>query len=79
MTTGIFGDDIGSTVLYGVDCLGNEAGVENCSLSYTGTCSLDHSVGVICQGIVLNAIYNYSVFVHCYYLATNCLFFRYRK
>ena len=52
MTTGIFGDDIESSVVYGVDCAGNETGVGSCSLSFSGTCSLDHNVGVICQGMI---------------------------
>ena len=50
VATGVFGDDIESTVLYDVDCSGNETGLGSCVLSFSGTCSHEHNVGVICQG-----------------------------
>ena len=50
VSSGAFGDDIESAVLYDIDCLGNETGVLNCSLSHSGTCP-EHSAAVICQGM----------------------------
>ena len=49
-SSGAFGDDIGSAVLYSVECSGNETEILSCSLSYSGTCS-QHSGGVICQSL----------------------------
>ena len=46
----MFGDDLESAVVYGVDCAGNETGFLNCTLSLSGTCS-EHSAAVICQGM----------------------------
>ena len=48
LSSGMFGDDIESAVLYSIDCSGNETGVLNCSFSQTGTCG--HSAAVVCQG-----------------------------
>ena len=48
LSSGLFGDDIESAVLYSVDCSGNESEVLNCSFSLTGTCG--HSAAVVCQG-----------------------------
>ena len=50
VSSGAFGDDIESAVLYDIDCLGNETGVLNCPLSHSGTCP-EHSAAVICQGM----------------------------
>ena len=49
MSSGVFGDDIESAVLYSVDCAGDETGILGCSLSESGTCS-EHSASVLCQG-----------------------------
>ena len=49
VSSGVFGDDIDSAVLYSVECVGNETGILNCSVSDSGTCS-DHNAAVICQG-----------------------------
>ena len=52
MTTGVFGDDTGSSVLFSVECSGDETEIMECSLSVAGTC-LDHSSAVVCQGLTL--------------------------
>ena len=49
MSSGAFGDDVGSAVLYSAGCSGIETEILSCSVSYSGTCS-QHSVAVICQG-----------------------------
>ena len=49
MFSGAFGDDVESTVLFSVDCAGNETGILKCSVSHSGTCS-EHSAAIICQG-----------------------------
>ena len=49
VSSGAFGDDVGSAVLYSAGCSGIETGILSCSLSYSGTCS-QHSAAVICQG-----------------------------
>ena len=49
MTSGVFGDDIASTVLNSVTCFGNETELLDCSYSTSGTCS-EHNAAVICQG-----------------------------
>ena len=51
VTTGIFGDDTGSSVLFSVQCTGNETEIMDCAHSMNGseTCS-HHSAAVICQG-----------------------------
>ena len=50
MSSGAFGDEIESAILYDINCFGNETGVLNCSLSHSGTCP-EHSAAVICQGM----------------------------
>ena len=52
MTTGIFGDDTGSSVLFSVQCAGNETEIMDCahSTNRSEICSL-HSAAVVCQGI----------------------------
>ena len=51
VATGIFGDSTGSSVLFSVQCTGNETEIMDCALSMNGseTCS-HHSAAVICQG-----------------------------
>ena len=49
VSSGAFGDDTDSAVLYGVQCSGNETEILNCSFSNSGVCS-GHSGSVICQG-----------------------------
>ena len=64
MSSGVFGDDTASAVLYSVDCLGNETDILNCSLSHSGACS-EHSAAVICQGRKLKFLKNllYNVYL----------------
>ena len=52
MSSGVFGDDIESSVLYEVDCAGNETEILNCLFSTTGFLS-EHSASVICKGLQL--------------------------
>ncbi|CAI8054869.1 Fibrillin-1, partial [Geodia barretti] len=49
VSSGAFGDDVGSAVLYSAGCSGIETEILSCSVSYSGTCS-QHSAAVICQG-----------------------------
>ena len=49
MSSGAFGDDLQSTVLYDVNCAGNETGILSCSVSFSGTCT-EHSAATICHG-----------------------------
>ena len=49
MTSGVFGDDIASTVLNSVTCSGNETELLVCFYSTSATCS-EHNAAVICQG-----------------------------
>ena len=51
VSTGEFGDETASTLVYGVICVGNESGLLNCTYYNTtdpGTCT-EHSAAVICQ------------------------------
>ncbi|CAI8040121.1 Fibrillin-1, partial [Geodia barretti] len=48
-STGVFEDDIESTVLYSVECSGNETELLTCSYSLSGLCT-EHNAAVICQG-----------------------------
>ena len=50
MSTGAFGDDTGSTIVYSVMCTGNEPELLNCSHSTTASATCSHSAAVICQG-----------------------------
>ena len=50
MATGAFGDDTGSSVLFSVQCTGNETEIMDCRPSMSGTCS-HHSAAVVCQGL----------------------------
>ena len=52
MTTGVFGDDTESSVLFSVQCTGNETEIMDCAHSTNGSkiCS-HHSAAVICQGL----------------------------
>ena len=50
MSSGAFGDETESTVLYEVDCFGNETDILSCSLSTFGL-PFEHSASVICQGV----------------------------
>ena len=49
VSTGVFGDDIESTVLFSVNCKGHETELLHCSVSESGVCS-EHSNAIICQG-----------------------------
>ena len=49
MSSGVFGDDTDSSVLFGVDCSGNETEILSCSSSDYGDVA-DHSASVMCQG-----------------------------
>jgi deleted-in-malignant-brain-tumors protein 1 len=49
LSSGAFEDDIGSTVLYSVECSGNETELLTCSYSLSGLCT-EHNAAVICQG-----------------------------
>ena len=51
MATGAFGDDTGSSVLFSVECTGNETEIMDCSFSLNGTYS-HHSSAVVCQGVI---------------------------
>ena len=64
MTTGVLGDDTGSSVLFSVQCAGNETEIMDCthSTNRSETCSL-HSAAVVCQGSSL----------HIVMLRTNCV------
>ena len=59
MATGVFGDDTESSVLFSVQCTGNESEIMDCAHSTNGSkiCS-HHSAAVICQG--LNYLTYYS-------------------
>ena len=51
VSTGEFGDDIVSTLVYSVICVGNESGLLNCTYYETtdpGICT-EHNAAVICQ------------------------------
>ena len=52
VVTGAFGDDTGSSVLFSVQCTGNETEIVNCAHSTNGPeiCS-HHSAAVVCQGV----------------------------
>ena len=52
MATGVFGDDTESSVLFSVQCTGNETEIMDCAHSTNGSniCS-HHSAAVICQGL----------------------------
>ena len=52
MATGVFGDDTESSVLFSVQCTGNETEIMDCAHSTNGleTCS-HHSAAIICQGL----------------------------
>ena len=52
MDTGVFGDDTESSVLFSVQCAGNETEIMDCAHSTNGSniCS-HHSAAVICQGL----------------------------
>lgn len=58
ISSGAFGDDVDSSVLYNVDCFGNETSILNCSSSNQQVYS-EHSAAVICQGIN----HNYECFM----------------
>ena len=49
VSSGVFGDDRDSSVLFGVDCSGNETEILSCSSSDYGDVAY-HSASVICQG-----------------------------
>ena len=53
MATGAFGDDTESSVLFSVQCFGNETEIMDCthSTNESGVCS-SHSAAVVCQGRV---------------------------
>ena len=54
MDTGVFGDDTGSSVLFSVQCSGNETEIFDCGISTnsSGICFY-HSAAIICQGLKL--------------------------
>ena len=52
VSSGVFGDDIESSVLYEVDCSGYETDIFGCYSSISGLHS-EHSASVICQGMHL--------------------------
>ena len=54
MGTGVFGDDTGSSVVFSVQCSGNETEIMDCTLSINGSGPCPHhSAAVICQGLRL--------------------------
>ena len=63
MSSGLFGDDVESAVLYSIHCAGNETGVMNCSFSHSGTCP-QHSAAVVCQGIHAELLYEYDCILY---------------
>ena len=74
MSSGVFGDDIDSAVIYGVDCSGNETSILRCSLSTLGLHS-EHSASVICQSNALcykEKFYNMFIHVGIAVEASNC-------
>ena len=50
VSSGVFGDDIESAVLFSVNCSGRESELSECELSESGVCP-EHSAAVICQGM----------------------------
>ena len=64
MSSGLFGDDVESSILFSVECSGDEGGVLGCFTSQSGTCTHGHSSAVICQGlyccIIVNNCFNHS-------------------
>ena len=63
MSSGVFGDDIESSLLYGVDCFGNETDILSCSLSTIGV-TAQHSASVICQSMQLCVVKHFGSFSH---------------
>ena len=59
ISSGVFEDDLESALVKSVDCSGNETDVLDCSLSLGGTCSAEHSAGIICQGKSNTIPFNY--------------------
>ena len=54
MTSGVFGDNTGSTVLNSVTCSGNETRILDCSyLTSDSIICSDHSAAVVCQGLTI--------------------------
>ena len=52
VATGIFGDDTESSVLFSVQCTGNETEIMDCAFSINGSeICYHHSAAVICQGL----------------------------
>ena len=51
VSSGVFGDDLDSSLVYSVMCSGNETGILQCSHSLNYTCTSEHSAAVICQGL----------------------------
>ena len=51
VSSGVFGDDVESSVLFSVECSGDERGILSCLISQSGTCTQGHSSAVICQGL----------------------------
>ena len=73
MTSGVFGDNTGSTVLNSVTCSGNETRILDCSyLTSDSIICSDHSAAVVCQGLTIFKIYCCNVHI---YLLTHFLSF----
>ena len=52
----MFGDDIDYSVLFEVDCSGNEMNIFNCTWLSSGLHS-EHSASVVCQGMHIGSYY----------------------
>ena len=70
VATGVFGDDTESSVLFSVQCTGNETEIMDCAHSTNGSKSCSHhSAAVICQGLNYLTCYIYIQ----YYTRANIL------
>ena len=63
VSSGLFGDDVESSVLYEVDCSGNETEILNCPFSTSGVLS-EHSASVICQSMQLCVVTCFCRLLH---------------
>ena len=67
MTSGVFGDNTGSTVLNSVTCSGNETRILDCSyLTSDSIICSDHSAAVVCQGLTIFKIYCCNMCIYIY-------------
>ena len=75
MTSGVFGDNTGSTVLNSVTCSGNETRILDCSyLTSDSIICSDHSAAVVCQGLKFTAAYISTYPFSTFFACTNSLF-----